>query len=90
VLVRPDLFTTLLTHISVPHRQRDSTSKVTFRPPRNTTQLGGRKRNTPLHNTSAPRNFTLDTSHQTLSCLWPEHTTTFNIEVTHYATKPGC
>ena len=32
-------------------------------------QLGGRKRNTPLHNTSAPRTFKLDTSHHTLSCL---------------------
>jgi len=32
-------------------------------------QLRGMKRNTPLHNTSAPRYFKLDTSHQTLSYL---------------------
>jgi hypothetical protein len=32
-------------------------------------QWRGRKRNTPLHNTSAPRTFKLDTSQQTLSCL---------------------
>ena len=43
---------------------------------------------TPLHNTSAPRNFKLDTSHQTLLCLYPEHTTAFNIEVTYYTTNP--
>ena len=32
-------------------------------------QLRGRKRYMPLHNTSAPRTFKLDTSHQILSCL---------------------
>ena len=38
----------------------------------------------------APRNFKLDSSHQTLSCLSPEHTTASNIEITYYAIKPGC
>ena len=53
-----------------------SISKVTVPPrslsdlPATRPQLRGRKRNTPLHNTSASRNVELDTSHQTLSCLF--------------------
>jgi len=63
-IVTPDLFTTLLTHISVTVPPRSLLDLPATRP-----QSGGRKRNTPLHNTSAPRNFKLDTSHQTLSYL---------------------
>ena len=38
-------------------------------PPATRPPLAGGKRKTPLRNTSAPTNFKLDTSHQTLSCL---------------------
>jgi len=37
--------------------------------PATRSQLRGRKRNMPLHNTTATRPFKLDTSHHTLSCL---------------------
>ena len=65
------LFTTLLTHLSVPTGKENvhlrSLSDLHATRP----QLERSKRNTPLHSTStsAPRNFKLDTSHQTLSCL---------------------
>jgi len=54
-------YATLLTHISVPTGKGTVPPRSLSELPAARPQLGRRKRNMPLHNTSALRNFNLDT-----------------------------